>query len=167
MISQAHAMHPSLSIQCLCSLFGVSRSWFYARASQPEADLEQLALRRAIETIVLEFPGYGYRRVSKALQRDGWGVNHKRVLRIMHEEALLCQLQRRFVTTTNSRHRLRRYPNLLSERVLTAPNQAWVADITYIQLPTAFVYLACLLDAFSRRCIGWRLSHSIVIRSLR
>ena len=99
--------------------------------------------------------------MTKQLQRDGWRVNHKRVLRIMREEALLCQLQRRFVPTTNSRHAYRRYPNLLAGRMLDAPNQAWVADITYIQLPTTFVYLATLLDAYSRYCVGWQLSRSI------
>ena len=161
MISQAHALHPELSIQRLCQLLGVSRSWFYARQSQPERNPVEMALRAAIEQIVLEFPGYGYRRVTKQLQREGWTVNHKRVLRIMREEALLCQLQRRFVPTTNSRHAYRRYPNLLAGRTLDAPNQAWVADITYIQLPTAFVYLATLLDAYSRYCVGWRLSRAI------
>lgn len=161
MISQAHALHPELSIQRLCHLLGVSRSWFYARQSQPESNPAEVALRAAIEQIVLEYPGYGYRRVTKQLQRDGWTVNHKRVLRIMREEALLCRLQRRFVPTTNSRHAYRRYPNLLAGRTLEAPDQAWVADITYIQIPTAFVYLATLLDAYSRYCVGWRLSRAI------
>lgn len=161
MISHVHTLHPELSIQRLCQLFGVSRSWFYARRSQLEATPAEIALRSAIETIVLEFPGYGYRRVTKQLQRDGWVVNHKRVLRIMREDALLCQLQRRFVPTTNSRHTYCRYPNLLAGRALNAPDQAWVADITYIRLPTAFVYLAMLLDAYSRSCVGWRLSRAI------
>jgi transposase InsO family protein len=160
-ISQAHALHPELSIQRLCQLLGVSRSWFYVRRSQPEDNPAEVALRHAIEELVLEFPGYGYRRVTKQLQRDGWVVNHKRVLRIMREDALLCQLQRRFVPTTNSRHAYRRYPNLLAGRTLDAPDQAWVADITYIHLPTAFVYLAALLDAYSRYCVGWRLSRAI------
>jgi len=161
MIAQAHSLHPELSIQRLCQLLEVSRSWFYMRQSQPERNPTEVALRAAIEQIVLEFPGYGYRRVTKQLQRNGWTVNHKRVLRIMREEALLCQLQRRFVSTTNSRHAYRRYPNLLAERTLDAPDQAWVADITYIRLPTTFVYLATLLDAYSRYCVGWQLSRSI------
>jgi len=161
MIAQAHSLHPELSIQRLCQLLEVSRSWFYMRQSRPERNPTEVALRAAIEQIVLEFPGYGYRRVTKQLQRNGWTVNHKRVLRIMREEALLCQLQRRFVSTTNSRHAYRRYPNLLAERTLDAPDQAWVADITYIRLPTTFVYLATLLDAYSRYCVGWQLSRSI------
>jgi transposase InsO family protein len=122
---------------------------------------EDLALRDAIEEIVLAFPGYGYRRVTHALARDGWLVNHKRVLRIMREEALLCQLKRRFVPTTDSQHGFRRYPNRIKELVIERLDQVWVADITYIRLPTAFCYLAAILDACSRRCVGWELSQWI------
>lgn len=120
-----------------------------------------MALRDAIEQIVLMFPGYGYRRVTHALQHDGWMVNHKRVLRIMRHESLLCQLQRRWVPTTDSRHGLATYPNLLTGHELTGLQQAWVADITYVRLPTRFVYLACVLDAWSRRCVGWQLASTI------
>lgn len=161
MIHAAHHLHPALSIQQLCRLLGVSRSWFYDRQAQPASDPDAVALRDAIEALTLAFPGYGYRRVTAQLHRDGWVVNHKRVLRIMREEALLCQLKRRFIPTTNSRHAFRRYPNLLAERQLDAPDQAWVADITYIRLPTGFVYLATLLDAHSRYCVGWQLSRMI------
>lgn len=118
-------------------------------------------MRAAIERIVLAFPGYGYRRVTRALTRDAWTVNHKRVLRVMREESVLCQLKRRFVPTTDSSHSQRTYPNLLKGIVLNAPDQAWVADITYIRLPTTFVYLAAILDAYSRRCVGWALSRWI------
>jgi len=111
--------------------------------------------------LVLAFPGYGYRRVTKALTRAGYLVNHKRVLRIMREESLLCQLKRRFIPTTDSNHSFRTYPNLLREMALNAPDQAWQADITYIRLPTGFAYLAAVLDAYSRRCVGWQLSHCI------
>lgn len=120
-----------------------------------------IALRDAIEAIVLELPGYGYRRVTHELRRQGWVVNAKRVLRVMREESLLCQLKRRFAPTTDSRHRFTHYPNLLRDHAVTRPNQAWVADITYIRLPTAFCYLAAILDAFSRRVVGWELSRSI------
>jgi len=161
MITAALDTHPHLAIQPVCALLGVSRSWFYARRAQPMRDPDNVALRTAIETITLEFPGYGYRRVTKQLQREDWTVNHKRVLRIMREEALLCQLQRRFIPTTDSRHAYRRYPNLLAARVLDAPDQGWVADITYIRLPTGFVYLAALLDAWSRYCVGWHLARAI------
>ena len=108
-----------------------------------------MALRDAIEQPILEFLGYGYRRLSHALQRAGWQVNHKRVLRIMRYDALLCQLRRHFTVTTYASHGYQTYPNLLADLVLTAPDQAWVADITYIRLPTTFDYLACILDAYS------------------
>jgi putative transposase len=150
---------PILSIQGLCQLLGVSRSWYYGRLREPEqVQTEDLALRDAIEAIVLEFPGYGYRRVTHALARDGWSVNHKRVLRIMREESLLCHLKRRFVPTTDSQHGYRRYPNRIKDLTIERLDQVWVADITYIRLPTAFCYLAAILDACSRRCVGWALS---------
>lgn len=161
MIEQAHQQHPDLSVERLCDLFSVSRSWYYEQASQSESDAEEIALRDQIERIILEFSGYGYRRVTHALKRQGWTVNHKRVLRIMREESLLCHLKKRFVTTTNSRHGFPVYPNRLADFLLTAPDQAWVADLTYIRLRSAFVYLACILDAFSRRCVGWHLSRDM------
>lgn len=114
--------------------------------------------------MVLRFPGYGYRRVTAQLHRDGWAVNHKRVLRLMREECLLCQLRRGWVQTTDSEHGYRVYPNLLAKagwQQLTGLNQAWVGDITYIRLREEFVYLAVLLDAFSRRVVGWNLSREI------
>jgi putative transposase len=120
-----------------------------------------LALRAAIESVVLAFPGYGYRRVTHHLQREGWAVNHKRVLRVMRKESLLCQLKRRWVKTTGSEHGLRVYPNLLRHERPTGLDAAWVADITYIRLREQFVYLATLMDAFSRRVIGWCLSPEI------
>lgn len=161
MIATMHAAAPDLSVRRLCDLVGVSRTWWYTRPSPAETTARDAALRDAIERIVLAFPGYGYRRVTKALQRAGWDVNHKRVLRVMRQESLLCQLERRFVVTTDAGHALRTYPNLLAGTVLTGPDQAWVADLTYIRLPTTFVYLACLLDAWSRRCVGWRLARTI------
>ncbi len=161
MITELHQTYPDLSIRQLCELFGVSRTWYYTRPSSEGIAARDVALRAAIEQLVLTFPGYGYRRVTKQLQRDGWDVNHKRVLRVMHQESLLCQLQRRFVVTTDSQHGLRRYPNLVADLVVAHPDQVWQADITYIRLPTAFVYLAAILDAYSRRCVGWALSRSI------
>jgi putative transposase len=162
MIEQAHHEHPELSIERLCELCSVSRSWYYERSSRPESTEEETALRDQIERIILEFPGYGYRRVTHALAREGMAVNHKRVLRIMRQESLLCHLKKRFVVrTTDSRHGWPVYPNVLTAAVLTAPDQAWVADLTYIRLRSAFVYLACILDAFSRRCVGWHLSRDM------
>ncbi len=156
-----HQEFPCLSVRQLCALLSVSRSWLYERPPQPTQAERDVALRDAIERSVLEFPGYGYRRVTAELHRQQWAVNHKRVLRIMRVEALLCQLQRSWVTTTDSRHGLQIYPNLLAGLVLDRPNQAWVADITYVRLPTCFIYLACILDAWSRRCVGWQLSRTI------
>jgi putative transposase len=153
--------NPTLSVRRLCASLGLSRSWWYARRAPQEPDLAALALRDTIEGIVLAFPGYGYRRVTHELRRQGWKVNAKRVLRVMREETLLCQLQRRFVRTTDSRHGLGSYANLLRERILTGLNQAWIADLTYIRLPTAFCYLAAILDAYSRRVVGWELSSRI------
>ena len=121
-------------------------------------------LREAIERITLAFPAYGYRRVTAQLQRDGDAVNHKRVLRVMREESLLCHLKRGWVRTTDSEHGHRVYPNLLQAagwRKLTGINQAWAGDITYVRLREEFVYLAVLLDAFSRRVVGWSLSRTI------
>lgn len=161
MIAQAQQDIPEIPVTALCRLFGVSRSWFYTHAANPQDAVSDVALRDAIEHLVLVFPGYGYRRVTRQLQRDGWCVNHKRVLRLMREELLLCQLRRRFVVTTDSAHGWRTYPNRLTGVVLDRLDQAWVADMTYIRLPTTFVYLAAILDAYSRRCIGWALSRTI------
>jgi len=156
---------PEARVERLCGLLEVSRSWYYERKGRCVPTLKQqmadTELRSIIENIVLEFPGYGYRRVTKELEREGWKANHKRVLRIMREESLLCQLKRRYVATTDSKHGLGTYPNLLKDLELRAPDQAWVADITYIRLPSSFCYLAAILDAYSRKCIGWALSRWI------
>jgi putative transposase len=159
MIEEATLGHPEVALCTLCKLFGVSRSWYYekSRAAERRAR-EDVALRDAIERIVLEFAGYGYRRVSEALRREGWTVNHKKVLRVMREESLLCQLKRRFKPTTDSSHSLKRYPNLIKDATLGEPDQGWVADITYVRLPTSFCYLAAIVDAYSRYCVGWSLS---------
>lgn len=150
-------------MRVLCQLLGINRSWFYA-AEAVQNDASDTALRDAIERLVLAFPGYGYRRVTKALQRDGWTVNHKRVLRVMRAESLLCQLKRRWVPTTDSAHGLTTYPNLITDRTVAGLNEVWVADITYIRLPTAFAYLAAILDAHSRKVVGWALSRWIDTR---
>jgi transposase InsO family protein len=151
-------------------LLEVNRGSFYRASAQPtvppaaRTEADDLTVRDAIERIVLSHPGYGYRRVTAQLQRDGMSINRKRVLRIMRQECLLCQLQRRWVQTTDSEHGFRVYPNLLKERGwrdLTGIDQAWVADITYLRLVREFAYLAVLLDAYSRRVVGWSLSRSI------
>ncbi len=158
MITHARQHYPAVSLRQLCALFQINRSWYLTRPSEQQVLARDVALRDAIEHIILELPGYGYRRVTEELHRRQWQVNHKRVLRIMRRESLLCHVKRRFTLTTDSQHSFQRYPNLLRERDVHAPNEVWVADITYICLPTTFVYLACMLDAFSRRCIGWELA---------
>ncbi len=160
MIDAALKEHPEVSVRSLCRMLGVDRSW-YLQKPQEESSAADVELRDAIERIVLEFPGYGYRRVTEQLHREKWNVNHKRVLRVMREESLLCQIERRFVVTTDSVHGHRTYPNLLRELVLNSLDSAWVADITYIRLPQSFVYLSAILDAYSRKCIGWALSRFI------
>ncbi len=164
MIEQVREEHPEVSIGRLCELMGVSRSWYYERPSAVEKANKDVALRDAIERIVLEFPGYGYRRVTKELHRRGWSVNHKRVLRIMRQESLLCQLKRRFVPTTDSAHAFARYPNLIKDAETDGLDRVWISDITYVRLPTTFCYLAAVLDAYSRRCVGWHLSRWIDTR---
>jgi putative transposase len=163
---------PGLSVRQRCRWLSMSRSWYDAsseRKPQAAADLEATAsaLRDALERIVLDFPGYGSRRVTQALRRSGWPVNHQRVLRVMREEALRCQLKRRFILTTDSTHGERTSPHLLADAPLDRLDQAWVADSTSIRLPTTFVSLApasCLLEACSRRCSGWKLARQIDTR---
>ena len=164
MIGRAKAEHPGFSERELCRVFEVSRSWYYECPSPEEKASEDVELRDAIERIVLEFPGYGYRRVTKELHRRGWAVNHKRVLRVMGQESLLCQIERRFKVTTDSAHSLKRYPNLLKEVLIDAPDTAWSADITYVRLPQSFCYLASIIDEYSRYCVGWSLSRFIDTR---
>jgi transposase InsO family protein len=163
-MGQVLVEHPEVSVRSLCELFGVSRSWYYDKPDAAEKAQRDVELRDAIERIVLEFPGYGYRRVTEQLRREEWDVNHKRVLRVMRQESLLCQLKKGFVATTDSSHSHRTYPNLLEGFALNSLHCAWVADITYIRLPTCFVYLAVILDAYSRKCIGWSLSRFIDAR---
>lgn len=160
-MEQHQEQEPQAPVLQMCHSLSVSRSWFYERPTHREPTAEQLKLRDEIERITLEFSGYGYRSVTKELKRRGWTINHKRVLRLMREECLLCRLQKAFVITTNSDHSYRTYPNHLQAATLTRPNQAWVADITYIRLPTCFCYLASILDAYSRVCVGWHLSRDI------
>lgn len=161
MITQVHQDRPECPISQLCETLQVSRSWYYEKQTRAEAGEADVELRDAIECIILEFAGSGYRRVTHALKRAGWIVNHKRVLRMMREESLLCQLKRHFVHTTDSQHPYQVYPNLIKGMVIEAPDGVWVADLTSIRLPSTFVYLAAILDAYSRKCIGWKLSKRI------
>ena len=126
---------------------------------QPENDS---TLRKEIQGIALEFPFYGYRRVTKELHRRKIAINHKHVSRIMREDNLICRRKRAFKpVTTNSDHNCRIYPNLAKGLVVTGLNQLWVADITYVRMPHRFIYLAAIEDVFSRKCIGWSISKDI------
>src|SRR5882724_12239557 len=142
---------------------GLARSTYYYRSRQVsmEAKKEEADLRDRIEQIVVEHARYGYRRVTWQLKREGWEVNHKRVARIMREESLQCQVKRRWVKTTDSDHGYRVYPNRLKGLEVVRPNQVWVADITYIRIVVGFLYLAVVLDLYSRKVIGWALSDKI------
>jgi len=151
----------------------LARSSFYYKpeVKGPEELKREADLRDRIEAICLEFPRYGYRRVTRQLQHEGWRVNHKRVLRLMRESDLLCRVRRKGVRTTDSRHPFSRYPNLVKGMAVTRPNQVWLADITYIRILTGFVYLAALLDAWSRKVIGYAISTvmdtSLTLEALR
>jgi putative transposase len=145
----------------MCTLVSVSRASLYrfeAKGGVPDEDLD---VRDEIQRIALEFPFYGRPRVTKELKRRGWQVNHKRVGRIMREDNLLCLRRRKFVVTTDSNHDLRIYPNLAGEMEVTGLDQLWRADITYIRLEMEFVYLAVVLDAYSRKVIGWALDRRL------
>jgi transposase InsO family protein len=118
-------------------------------------------LRDQIQKIALAWPAYGSRRITAELRRRGWVVNRKRVQRLMRQDNLLCLRKRRFVATTDSDHALPVYRNLARAMVLTATNQLWLADITYIRLLEEFIYLAVILDGYSRRAIGWALDRTL------
>ncbi len=127
MIEEAAMEHPGVALSDLCELFEVSRSWYYEKPTKAQRQArEDVALRDAIEHIVLEFPGYGYRRVTEALKRQGWCINHKKIVRVMRKESLLCQLKKRFRATTDSAHSLGIYPNLIKDAALDGPDQGWV-----------------------------------------
>jgi len=145
----------------LCELGQVSRAALYRWQQRPPGINQDLDLRDEMQGIAVEFPYYGWRRMQRELKERGWVVNHKRLRRIMREDNLLCLRQRKFVVTTDSNHHRPVYSSLAGEMKLTGVNQLWVADITYIRLEQEFVYLAVVLDAFSRRVIGWALDRSL------
>ena len=149
----------------MCQLAGVSRASYYRCLQERAPDEEETEVRAAIQQVVLKHRRrYGYRRVSVELRRQGLLVNHKRVLRLMRQDNLLALQRRKFVRTTESELGLVVYLNLAPRMELTDTNQLWVADITYIRLRREFVYLAVLLDAFSRRVVGWNLDRSLAAR---
>lgn len=167
MIAAVRERLPDLPLHRMCQLLGLSRSLAYRPlADKGPEQTQEAALVALIDQIVLRFPGYGYRRVTAQLAREGYVTNHKRVLRLMREQRLLCRLKRRWVKTTDSAHGLRAFPNLLKDAKasnLSRIDQVWVADITYVRLGegSGFCYVAAILDAFSRRVVGWHISRDI------
>jgi putative transposase len=140
---------------------GLPRSTFYYRGRNKAKLKSDSDLRDKIETIALEWTKYGYRRVTHELKQQGWKVNHKRVLRIMREEDLLVRPKKNWIKTTDSGHEYQVYPNLVKDMVVNAIDQVWVADITYIRILLGFVYLAIILDAYSRKVIGYAISEGL------
>ena len=136
----------------------ISRPAYYYRPKGKPSDMD---LVEAIEEIALDFPSYGYRRITAQLHRQKLKVNHKRVLRLMRDKNLLCRSRKAFKATTDSSHSLRKYPNLIDDLVPYRIDQLWHADITYIRIATSFVYLAALIDGFSRKVIGYALGRTL------
>lgn len=150
-----------LSMEEACAAAQVSRAGYYRYFDEHAPRQAETELRDRIQRVALENRFYGYRRVTAELRLQGFLLNHKRVLRVMREDNLLCLRKRKFVVTTDSSHGRLVCPNLIAGFVPTAPNQVWVADITYVRLLEEFIYLAVVLDAFSRRALGWELGESL------
>lgn len=146
-----------LPLTSLLETLALSRATHYRYLASPVPTDPDPELRDHIQRIALDWPSYGYRRVTAELHRQGVEVNHKRVVRLMREDNLLCLRKCRFISTTDSRHSLTIYPNLVPELTISTINQLWVSDITYIRLLREFVYLAVIIDAYSRRVMGWAL----------
>jgi transposase InsO family protein len=153
-----------LPINRMCELSGASRTAFYSWISSKYVagkDLHDIILLEQIKEIVLEFSGYGYRRVTAEIGRRNLQANHKKVLHIMRENNLTLKKKRHRFSTTNSNHGFTTYPNLVKHLTPLRINQLWVSDITYIHLKYEFAYLAAILDAFSRKVVGWSLKESL------
>ena len=151
-----------LGIERMCALADVSRAGYYRHWQASAPRQEEAGLRDAVQRVALAQRHYGHRRIAALLRREGWRVNKKRVLRLMRADNLLCLRKRAFVPpTTDSRHSWRIYPNLARHLEPMTTNQLWVADITYVRLAEEFAYLAVLLDAFSRRAVGWALERHL------
>src|SRR5215831_16115824 len=151
-----------LTVEVMCMLAGVSRAGYYRQWARSMPRQEETAVRDAIQRAALANRRYGYRRIAAQLRREGFVVNHKRVLRLMREDNLLALRSKPFVpATTNSHHQWRIVPNLARGLVATGLDQLWVADITYVRLREQFAFLAIVLDAYSRRVIGWALEQHL------
>jgi len=144
-------------VSLVCELLGCSRSSYYYQPNRKD----ETEVKSAIEKVAAEWPTYGYRRVTKQLQRKGWDLNKKRVQRLMREMGLLARKKRKARKTTNSEHSFPRYPNLVQDLEIVRPDQVWVSDITYIRLRAEFVYLAVIMDVFTRSIRGWHLGRGL------
>jgi transposase InsO family protein len=142
-----------LSVAQMCEVLGVSRTDYYRRATKVIESDDDLQLREKIQVVALAMSAYGYRRITAELRRRGVIANNKRVLRLMREGNLLCLRKHKFISTMDSNHSLAIYPNLAREMTLSRIDELWVSDITYIRLLGEFIYLAVILNAYSRRCI--------------
>jgi transposase InsO family protein len=160
---KSELQHPKygLSVARMCCLAQITRGQFYRHRRAASVAQSDSPLSEAVKAVALKMPSYGYRRVTAHLRRNGRAVNGKTVLRSMQEQNLLCKRPRRFVSTTDSRHAHRVYPNLARAMSVTEINKLWIADITYVRMTRGFVYLAAVLDAYSRRVIGWALRRSL------
>ncbi len=156
------SLQGSMTVERMCELGPVSRAGFYRFLQEERPIEEEMEVRSAIQQIAVGHRRrYGYRRIAAELRRRGMRVNHKRVLRIMRKDNLLAVNRRQFVVTTDSNHTVEVYLNLASRMRLTGIDQLWVADITYIRLKAEFVYLAVILDGFSRKVVGWALDRTL------
>ena len=160
-----------MSVTRMCEVAGFCRAGYYRFLDPTEPAPADMDVRHEIQKIALEWPSYGSRRIQRELKARGWEVNRKRVQRLMQEDNLLCVVKRKFVVTTDSGHGGKVYPNRASSMILTGVDQLWVADITYIRLEEEFVYLAVVLDGYSKRVIGWHLDDglddSLTLNALR
>lgn len=160
-MSRTQLEDKALTIERACDLARVSRAGYYRAWEQSEPRRAETELRDRIQKLSLEYPQHGSRRIAKLLSAEGPAVNRKCVQRLMREDNLLVLRKRRYVVTTDARHTYAVYPNLADGIALAAPNQLWVADITYVRLRESFVYLAVILDAWSRRVVGWNLGEDL------
>ena len=154
-----------LTVSDAIRMLNVGKSGYYEWLRKPDLDPDsmrvEMDIRDEMQKIAIEFPRYGYRRMTIELHNRGYCINHKRVLRLMQEDNLLCVKKHFKPLTTDSNHHHRVYPNLIKDLKTTQPNQVWASDITYVQLIDEFVYLAVMLDLFTRKCIGWKLGRTI------
>ena len=158
-MTQLQGVGPASPVERMCALAGVSRGAYYRGWGERAPGREETALRDRLQQLALSHRFYGYRRITELLRREGWAVNRKRVARMLREDNLLCLKRSPFKpATTNSRHDWRVWPNLARRLIPMEINQLWVADITYVHLDEAFVYLAVILDAYSRKVVGWAMA---------